>query len=174
MSASPTAPPSDQMEESDLFDAFDDAPPPPSKRSRLVTPPDATQPRASDDGGLPAVLCHLHSEAIASLRMHGLDDESCWRLEQILRESDVVPRAAPSTETASIIAAAGSVHYFSALPDTASACPQPVLTRELPFLLAQSLLSPIMRALRASRPPCARHVHSMIDCPSQGRSLCRC
>ena len=105
------------------------------------------------------VLCHLHSEAIASLRMHGLDDESCWRLEQILRESDVVPRAAPSTETASIIAAAGSVHYFRVLPETASACPQPALIRELPFLLcAESFVadyagaSSLEAAMRAPRP----------------------
>ena len=157
------------MDESDLFDAFDEPPAPATKRQRLVTPPgDARRPHAYD------FLRHMQSEAIASLQVHGLDDDDRWRLEQILRESVAVSRAAPS-EASDSVYAAGSVHYFRAFRTLLFAHPHALPHAHLcahAHPLAQSLLWPTTREPRTSRASCARHARNTTGC--QSRALFRC
>ena len=123
------------MDESELFGAFDDAPPPPKRARESFVAKAPPPPSQGNDGGLPAAFSHLRHEAIASIHIHGkIADADIMRLEDILRESAPAPCAAKKTcsSTSSTIAAADTIHYFraccndspqpSALAECASSC----------------------------------------------------
>ena len=87
----------------------------------VVATPAGPAPPANDDGSSvppppPASgFGHLHSECIASVNFHGIDDVTRSQLEQVLRDAVLAPaKRQKLAEPTCGVAPAGVVHFFQA------------------------------------------------------------